>query len=350
MQFSPDGHTLFVNFRQRPNLMRGQIGFLRSTGGDIGPITRDSNKYTTLTLSADGKTIATVLARSYATISVLSKAGREFEGPRALISQSKDHDEFSHLSWSADGNLLVSNTGRLVKLDLEGKNQTQLLADSSATIFGASSCGTNYLVLTWAFHDGTNAPNIWRANADGSNSLKLTDGKLGGFAPVCSPDQKWVYYYHWADSHIYRVPLDGSGKAEEIVGSQDYLHGGLSVSPDGKTLAAAIHEQEHGEVAVKIALFQIDSSGPPRTLDARLYSGRVQFTPDGKSLVWAAREEENGVDNVWLQPLDGSAGYPITHFKSDQIWSLSLSPDGRNLGILRGHYDSDVVLLQEPKP
>jgi Tol biopolymer transport system component len=159
-----------------------------------------------------------------------------------------------------------------------------------------------------------------------------------------------VYYYHWGDDHIYRVPLDGSGKAEEIVGSQDYLRGGLSISPDGKMLAAPVHKQEHGEVAVKIALFQIDSSAPPRMLDASLYSGRVQFTPDGKSLAWARREEKTAVDNVWLQPLDGSAGYPITHFNAERIWSFSLSPDGKSLAILRGHYDSDVVLLQEFKP
>jgi hypothetical protein len=55
------------------------------------------------------------------------------------------------------------------------------------------------------------------------------------------------------------------------------------------------------------------------------------------------------VDNVWVQPLDGSPGHPVTDFKSEQIWSFSLSPDGKSLAVLRGHYDSDVVLLQESK-
>jgi eukaryotic-like serine/threonine-protein kinase len=83
--------------------------------------------------------------------------------------------------------------------------------------------------------------------------------------------------------------------------------------------------------------------------DATHYSGDcLQFTPGGKSLAYAIRE--NGVDNVWVQPLDGSAGHPITDFESEQIWSFSLSPDGKSLAVLRGHYDSDVVLLQESKP
>lgn len=60
---------------------------------------------------------------------------------------------------------------------------------------------------------------------------------------------------------------------------------------------------------------------------------------------------ENGVDNVWVQPLDGSAGHQITDFKSEQIWSFSSSPDGKTFAVLRGHYDfMTVVLLQESKP
>ncbi len=346
IQWSPDGRALFAMYRQTgANFSRGQIGFLRSTGGDIEPITRDTNRYATLTLSADGKTLATVLARSYATISILSDAGREFVETRPLFSQSNEFDDWSVLSWVADGNLLVSNTGRLLKLGADGKNQTQLLADSRALIVTPSSCGTNYLVLSWEFHGGTKQ-SIWRTNADGSSPLKLTDGKSDAF-PVCSPDQKWVYYSDWVDGHIYRVPLDGSGKTEAISGiPQGYIPvGGLSVSPDGKTLATAVAKTAE---AVKIALFDLGSPSPPRMLDASHYLREVQFTPDGKFLAYAIRE--NGVDNVWVQPRDGSAGHPITDFKSEQIWSFHLSPDGKSLGILRGHFDFDVVLLQESKP
>jgi eukaryotic-like serine/threonine-protein kinase len=346
IRWSPDGHTLFANYSQTgANWNKRQIGFLSSTGGDIEPITRDTNNYTTLTLSADGRTLATVLARSYATVSVLSEGGQRFAEPRPLFSQSNEFDEHSALSWGADGNLLVSNSGRLSRLGVDGKNKTQLLEDSSAEIFFPSSCGTNYLVLTWRLHGGTNSQNIWRTNADGSSPLKLTDGKVDA-SPVCSLDQKWVYYNEFG--HISRVPLDGSGKAEAIIRMpQGYGAGLLNISPDGKTIATFAYLQ-YG-VAPKIAVFGLGSSSPPRMLDASHYQGsKFQFSPNGKSLAYATRE--NGVDNVWVQPLDGSAGHPITDFKSEQIWSFSLSPDGKSLAVLRGHYDSDVVLLQESKP
>jgi Tol biopolymer transport system component len=161
-----------------------------------------------------------------------------------------------------------------------------------------------------------------------------------------------VYYTEWQGDHIYRVLLDGSGKPEAVFRVPQgyfFLQTEFSASPDGKTLATAVEKGGQGvatEGEVKIALFEIGSSSPLRMLDASHYSGStVQFTPDGKSIAYTARE--NGVDNVIVQPLSGSASYPITDFKSEQIWSFSLSPDGKSLAVLRGHFDSDVVLLQE---
>ena len=56
------------------------------------------------------------------------------------------------------------------------------------------------------------------------------------------------------------------------------------------------------------------------------------------------------MDNIWIQPINGSPGRQITKFDREQILSFHWSPDGQSLGILRGHTDSDVVLLQESKP
>jgi serine/threonine protein kinase len=347
IRWSPDGETLYTNYgRTGANRLRGQIGFLRKTGNEIEPITRDTSEYRTLSLSADGRTIATILVRSYGTISVFPITERGFKEARTFQAQPNEFDHWSTLNLLPDGSLAVSSLSRVVKLTPDGKNRTQLFADNSASIHHLASCSANYFLLTWALHAGTTGMEVWRINADGSNPRRLTDGKLDWF-PVCSPDHKWVYYMNWDDKRIYRVPLDGSGKAEAVVASpQDYL-GGLSISPDGKTLAAAVHKTEPLGVSVKIALFEIGSQSPPRSLDAAHCSGWVRFTPDGKSVAFANRE--NGVDNVWVQPLDASAGHAITDFQSEQIWSMSFSPDGKSLAVLRGHYDSDVILLQESK-
>jgi Tol biopolymer transport system component len=99
----------------------------------------------------------------------------------------------------------------------------------------------------------------------------------------------------------------------------------------------------------KIALLDISTSNPPRLIAVNPHiAAGPRFTPDGKAVAYPVRE--NGVDNIWVEPIDGSTGHPITKFDSEQILSFHWSPDGKNLGILRGHTDSDVVLLQESKP
>ena len=142
------------------------------------------------------------------------------------------------------------------------------------------------------------------------------------------------------------MPLDGSGKSQAVLDlPQGFsIAAALSFSPDGKTLAAALLDRQLR--ATKIALFDLSSSSPPRLLDASRPSS-LRFTLDGRSVLYATRQ--NGVDNVCMQPVDGSAGHQVTDFKAGQIWSVDLSPDGKNLAVLHGQYVADVVLLQEAK-
>jgi hypothetical protein len=62
---------------------------------------------------------------------------------------------------------------------------------------------------------------------------------------------------------------------------------------------------------------------------------------------WFFRLLKSGADNLWLQPLDGSRGRQITNFKSDGISSFRFSPDGKTLGVMSSHGESDVVLLRD---
>jgi Tol biopolymer transport system component len=124
-----------------------------------------------------------------------------------------------------------------------------------------------------------------------------------------------------------------------------------SFSPDGKTLAYTVDQvdAQAQEPTEKIALLDVETMAAPRLLPANpLISGGVAFTHDGRAVVYPIRDK--GIDNLWLQPLDGSPGRRLTRFTSDQIDQFSFSPDGRSIALLRGHAESDVVLLQQSKP
>ncbi len=362
IQWSTSGDGMFVTYRRKgPEAGRVQIGFVSLPGGQtsdasdgqVQPISHDTNTYSTLSLSADGKTLATVQQKAVSNFYVLPAAGSNSSDATPL---SVDGVRIASFNWASDGALLTSDFARLVRTDISGKNPTVLASDPSAGIFPFAPCGSQYIVFPWAFHGGSNLIGIWRVDADGSHPTQLTDGRgdsFLGFAPVCSGNQPWVYFVRDVQQ-LWRVPLDGSSKAETIPGSgvpKAFQTGrGMGLSPDGKTLAYLIKylsQQEEG--TIKIALLDLTTLKNPRLLDANdhISAGPI-FTHDGKSGAYPVRE--NGVVNVWIQPIDGSPGHSITKFASEQILSFHWSPDGKNLGILRGHTDSDVVLLQESKP
>ena len=68
--------------------------------------------------------------------------------------------------------------------------------------------------------------------------------------------------------------------------------------------------------------------------------------PVHSSCVEAYPIREIGVENVVVQPLDGSAAHQITNFQSEEIWSFSWSPDGNNLGILRFAFSISRLLTR----
>jgi Tol biopolymer transport system component len=180
----------------------------------------------------------------------------------------------------------------------------------------------------------------------GGNLKQLSDGKNDQFA-VCSPDGKWVYYTDYANgAKLTKVPLDG-GKPERL--SELPASNPFDISPDGKlaafaTLLASSPKRQ-------LALLPVDSPQNTKLVDLQRavpFLGAVRFSHDGKAVVYPFLDQD--ADNLWLQPLDGSPGKQITNFKSERIRDFHWSFDGKQLGLIRGHTDSDVVLLQESKP
>ena len=137
-----------------------------------------------------------------------------------------------------------------------------------------------------------------------------------------------------------RVPIDG-GTPQKISGLQaDSI---FDISPDSTLalFATVSHTEGHKEKVLEVA---VDTGQVKREINMqKQHVGRIQYSPDGKAIEYVVRE--NGVDNIWRQPLDGQAGKWETAFKSEHIGRFQWSLDGKRLAIVRGHTDSDVVLL-----
>ena len=353
----PNRQWLLAMYEEKgPSYLRSQIGLISHTGGQIQPITRDTNGYEALTLSADGKTAATVQVRITRSLSLLPGAG--VQGNTPVQPSAQDQDVHS-VAWTGDGKLLVSDGQNVRRMNPDGGQQSTILNDPNSWIVDMAQCGDRYLVLSWAFHGGTNRIGIWRANADGSNPKQLTQGIFDRY-PACSPDGKWVYYYDGAGPHYsMRAPVEG-GQPEPVPASD--VHGmygfgaGEAISPNGKRLIfnADVNAPDSPQgVVSKLALVTLDSSSQSSPLliqpDPRIatagFTDTMTFTPDGKSVAYIIRNQ--GVDNIFVQPLDGSPGRQITNFTSENIAQFRWSPDGKALAVARSHNTSDVVLLRE---
>jgi Tol biopolymer transport system component len=182
-------------------------------------------------------------------------------------------------------------------------------------------------------------------DASGSNVKQLTQGKLDT-SPVCAPDGKSVYFIEQSgEPKLARISIDGG--VPEVI-SDLPTSGSFDVSPDGKiaVFPTLQHSGEHKEMLVVV---ETDAGKAAKMIEfERPRFGLVHFSRDGKAAIYSVRD--HGVDNLWLQPLDGSKGKQITDFTSEHIFDFHWSPDGRQLALVRGHTDADVVVIREVQP
>jgi Tol biopolymer transport system component len=356
LKWLPSGRSLLVVFSGKgEGFSRSHLGLL-STDGKLEPVTRDTNRYTTLTVSADGKSVATVEVKTTRSLSLVDAEDLKKAAPAPRLLEVADPQL---VQWTGDGKLLVSDGQKITRLDPDGQNATALASDPGAAILSFAPCGDHYLVLSWAFHQG-NTIVIWRTNADGSAPKQLSSQFLET-DPACSPDGKWVYFLDRGGNRVMRVPIDG-GKSESVpLTSVPNSFGYASLnffSADGKYLSLVVDTNEPVTFEPYAQLETVSfENGSPLSfhllpLDRRFGTGRflnprVQLQPGENSVVYVINE--NGVDNLWVQPLAGSPGHQLTHFSSELITDFHWSPDGKHLAVVREQDVSDVVLLSEGK-
>ena len=349
LTWAPNGRGLIAEYVDpSTGVNHSQIGYVAYPSGELRAITKDTNSYNTVGLSADAQLLATVQQKRLYTLYVLPVSEKGIGAPSPAIPQVQ-RDSF-RFAWAGNDGFFLAVDGSMVRASTDGSNAATLLK-TPAGVFAACPDGRTLLIAMVGKDPG--ATNIWRANTDGTNLQRLSDGKQDRIV-VCSPDSKWAYYGDIASNRIKRVPVAG-GTPEVLQKSvipnslivQAYY---LDRSPDGAQLALLITTGDPSAPAHKIALIPTDPSSPApvRYIDPNpAVADGARFTPDGKSLVYPITVA--GVDNLWLQPLDGSAGRQVTDLKSDQIIGVQWSPDGKKLAVLQRRLDADVVLLRESK-
>jgi Tol biopolymer transport system component len=310
--------------------------------GTSRAVTHDVSDYQGISLSADGKMLATVLNQDHFNLFVGPGSATVSEEFRELVSSGRVYN----FSWTPDGQMILDQVEPLVLLNPETGRYAPLTPLPAGSAWYPASCADGrYFVFTHVGLGSSRTLNIWRIDAGGGNLKQLSEG-TNDEIPVCSPDGKWAYYVDVANGwKLTRVPIDG-GKSERL-SERGFTNHRFDISPDSKLAAYTTADNAKRQ----LILLPVDAPRNGKLLDLQrpvMREGAIRFTHDGKAVVYTFREKD--ADNLWLQPLDGSTGKQITNFKSEQIMDFHWSFEGSKLVMVRGHTDSDVVLLKESTP
>ena len=341
LKWMPDGSGL-VGFEadQAWNFTRDQIAFMSYPGGKLSPITRDTNTYSDVSVAASGRVLAAILSEARWNLYLVPTSGQA-SSARQVASTASD----TNFTWTLDNQIIADQGNTLRAIDPASGAKSSFASQEGRLSGNPAECADGRYVVFDSAQTSTGNENIWRADASGANLKQLTTAPRDGHAE-CSPDNRWVYYIaNGEEARLARVAIDG-GTSQMI--SDLPINGLFDLSPDGKLAAFATleHTGEHKDM---LAVVSVEPGQNPKIVDfERARFGILRFSLDGKAVVYPTREQ--GVDNLWLQPLDGSKGHYLTDFKSERIYDFHWSFDGKQLALVRGHNDSDVVIIRDAQP
>jgi len=322
-----------------------QLWLVAYPRGTVRRISNDLTDYSTVAVSADGRTIAAV-QRNTSSALWIGPAST----PDAVHQISSGRlDGTIGSDFTPDGRIIYNPSGNweLFVMDTAGGNSRQLAFDGH---FHASPavCDSGRTVVYSSDFDGTS--HLFKLDLHKGTSTKLTNGS-GEDGPRCGAARDRVFFrgqLPTGAAHIYAVPLNGS---EPTRVSQRIAVSTPNLSPDGSRRWFAGFCKDGKLCSINLST---DTHNAPTESESRIRATVDQSPysacpmPDNHSL--AATDIRTGVPNLWAISQVGDApDTQLTHFTSGEIWDRGYSPDGKQILIARGTNLSDVVLFTSAK-
>jgi len=326
----PDGNALVAPVGEGMQ-GRSQLWSIDYPSGEMHRFSNDLSDYAP---DLDGTRDGTVLAGIQSTrlADVWIAPSGEAAQARQLTSGGTAYDRVA--SGPAGKLLLRSGNGDLWLMNADGGGQPTLAVPQAHNLNVASWCGDRYIIFD-SYRDSKQQ--LWRADADGSNGIKLAD-EAG--SSDCTPDGKWVFYI--AGRKLYRLAVEGGTPSEALTAAPEQGVSVPRVSPDGNLVAVGY--QEGSPVPVRKIGVVPASGGSLRFVgQVPIGAGTTRWSPDGKGLQYLLTR--SGATNLWEQPLTGGDPHQVTRFASGRIFSFAWSRDGKQLLLSRGNESSDVILI-----
>jgi Tol biopolymer transport system component len=216
---------------------------------------------------------------------------------------------------------LIDGNSHPFRMDLDGRNKVDLTSESKEFAYGFSGAPDGRRI---AYHKSYQ---IYLADADGTNTVRIETGNPFNFAPSWSPDGKWLLFVsgeHY-NCHPHLVRSDGAGLRKvadrgTYRGVTEFLdvfdfHGGSSDIPIWSADGASIfYTAKVGiDEGSPVELFRIAMDGEPVRLTVSKV-GTTHYHPqpsqDGQWLLYGSKRD--GVRHLYLQRLADSGETRVT--------------------------------------
>jgi hypothetical protein len=321
-----------------------QVQFLPLAGGPATRLTSGLSDYVDLSCDRTGRKVAAVQVESEMSVWVLA-AGDEAGARRVALSPRAAHWYLLPL-WMPDGRLVFEqregNDLDLWISTADGTDAHPLISEGEFNMGADLSPDRRTLAF---FSDRSGGFRIWLSDLDGGNARRLTTDDQEEYFPHFSPDGEWVIYHRldFGAARLWRASVAG-GDSEPVTAPDLGAYFG-SYAGDGRRIVCVSKDAEDDRY--KLTLLDAESGAVIKRYDNEFrYWYRLDHERAGIDCI--ARRE--GVDNIWLQPLDGGAPTQLTRFTEGQLIGFGWSVRRDSLAVSRYKTTSDAVLLGDFRP
>jgi Tol biopolymer transport system component len=311
-----------------------QVWQIRYPGGERRRIVNDLNSYSSLSLSDDGRSLATVQTEAVSSLFV-SNMDDAANGQQITRGRGRADGQVG-LEWTRDGRILfisgASGRQQVWITDPDGSNMRPLTAAAQEPVLSLGVTPDGRYIVFHRLAD--RHMRIWRMRMDGSEQRLLTQGDLD---QVPIPARDGIVYFHRIVDGIprtFKVPVEG-GEAVQV---SEHAFRPIDVSSDGSQLLGVAWNAE----AQRSSLAIMPAGGESPRLLPRIPAVAGAFTLDGKGIVFPAIDR--GVMRLVVLDL-ASEQLTAVGAVPDIIFNGAISPDGKRLVLSRGGILSDVLLL-----